>query len=147
MGYADPVPSSRPDLLALIHPLARALRRIEDGAAARHGLSMWQYAVLSVASVSPGLSQRQIAEAMQYSANRLIADVDELERQGALRRKPGEDRRANLLHITPSGRALQARIQAEIHDGEDELLAEVPSRSRQQLLGVLAQIARQLRPE
>jgi DNA-binding MarR family transcriptional regulator len=143
------MPQARQDLLASLYPVAKVLRRIEDDAAAEHGVTMWQYAILSVVRASPGLNQRQVAAAMQYSANRLIADVDELERAGLLTRSPGADRRANVLLVTKAGAALQRRVQAEIHKREDELLAQLAptqQRSFAKALERLAQHARATQP-
>ncbi len=72
----------RQDLLALLLPLTRDLRRVEEAAAAEHGLTMWQYAILSVADRRPGWHQAAIADALGYSKNRIVADLDEQVRAG-----------------------------------------------------------------
>ena len=124
--------AERADLLASLHPLTRALRRIEDDAAARHGLTMWQYAILSVVAETPDLNQGEVARALQYSPNRIIADLDELQSRNLLERVPGADRRANLLRITSAGAMLQRRVQKRVRAGEDDLLAGLtPSQRRQ----------------
>lgn len=120
----------RRDLLASLLPITRALRRLEDEAAAGQGVTMWQYAVLSTVWLVPGLSQREAADRMDYSRNRIIADLDLLEKRGLLVRRPGSDRRANVLETTPRGVSLMQRVQAEIHRREDELLAGLPAEVR-----------------
>jgi DNA-binding MarR family transcriptional regulator len=136
---------SRPDLLASLFPVTKALRRIEDEAAAAADLTMWQYAILSVAKDAPGLNQKVIARQLEYSANRIIADLDHLEQRGLVVRQPGADRRANVVTITRSGAALQRRVQRAIHAGEDELLAGLSATQQRQLHSAVRALAREVR--
>jgi DNA-binding MarR family transcriptional regulator len=134
------VPGDRVDLLVSVLPLAKALRRIEDEAAATHGLTMWQYAVLLVVAARPGRSQAEVADRLGYSRNRLVADVDRLEERGLLVRRAGADRRANELVATDEGVATHAAIQAAIHAGEDALLSELSAADRATTHRLLAQL-------
>jgi DNA-binding MarR family transcriptional regulator len=136
---------SRPDLLASLFPVTKALRRIEDEAAAAADLTMWQYAILSVVKDAPGLNQRVIARQLNYSANRIIADLDHLEARGLVVRQPGADRRANVITLTRSGAALQRRVQRAIHAREDELLAGLSATQQRQLHSVVQALARGVR--
>jgi DNA-binding MarR family transcriptional regulator len=136
---------SRPDLLASLFPVTKALRRIEDQAAAAADLTMWQYAILSVVKDAPGLNQRVIARQLNYSANRIIADLDHLEARGLVVRQPGADRRANVITLTRSGAALQRRVQRAIHAREDELLAGLSVTQQRQLHSVVQALARGVR--
>jgi DNA-binding MarR family transcriptional regulator len=136
---------SRPDLLASLFPVTKALRRIEDEAAAAADLTMWQYAILSVVKDAPGLNQRVIARQLNYSANRIIADLDHLEARGLVVRQPGADRRANVITLTRSGAALQRRVQRAIHAREDELLAGLSVTQQRQLHSVVQALARGVR--
>jgi DNA-binding MarR family transcriptional regulator len=135
------VSEPRPDLLALLAPVTKMLRGIEDAAAAQAGLTMWQYAILSLVAASPGLNQRAVADRLDYSANRLVADLDELERRRLLRRRPGPDRRANVLEVTAAGTRVMLRVRAEIHRGEDELLAGLGPAQRRTLLSAVRDLA------
>ena len=137
--------TDRTDLLASLHPVTRVLRRIEEVAAAREEMSMWQYALLSVVADGAGRNQREIAEHLGYSPNRVVTDLHDLERRGYLTRRPGADRRANTLDLTEAGDAVRRRIRAEIHAREDELLSGLAGDEREHLvvtLGRLAELAR-----
>ena len=129
---------TRSDLLALIHPLSRELRRIEDDCAATAGLSMWQYAILSVAAAGDGLNQKAIADRLGYSQNRLVGDLDRLSAKGLLSRQPGADRRSHAIRVTEDGRAVVAAVRAQIHEREDALLAHMAADQRADLRGLLA---------
>jgi DNA-binding MarR family transcriptional regulator len=123
-------PPPRRDLLASLLPIARALRRIEEAAAARDGVTMWQYAILSVVAERPELNQREVAEVLQYSPNRIVGDLQALAESGLVLRRPGRDRRANHLEITEAGDAVRQRVQAEIHNREDDLLVGLDAELR-----------------
>jgi DNA-binding MarR family transcriptional regulator len=139
------VVEQRVDLLASLAPVTKALRRIEDTAAGHFGLTMWQYAVLSVIVATPGLHQRAVAERLDYSANRIVADLDHLERKGLLVRRSGADRRSNALHATTAGAQVMRKIRTEIHRQEDELLSRLPARQRDALTSAVPLLAQALR--
>jgi DNA-binding MarR family transcriptional regulator len=134
----------RRDLLSVLFALTRALRRIEDDASAADQLTMWQYAVLSLVEDRPA-NQTTLATRLGYSKNRLVHDIDHLEHLGLVRREVlPTDRRSNSITITSRGRDARARIQRRIHDGEDELLRNVPRSAREQFAELAADIARSL---
>lgn len=146
MSTLEEVDDGRHDLLALLMPVSRALRRIEDEAAAAHGLTMWQYAIVSVAAQRPGSNQAEIADALGYSRNRIVADLDALEAARLLQRRPGADRRANVLVITDDGMQVMRAIQQEIHRHEDELLAPLSPTARKAFASALLRLRTHLRP-
>jgi DNA-binding MarR family transcriptional regulator len=139
------VSSERGDLLAALAPIAKALRRIEDAAAARVGLTMWQYAILSAATETPRLNQAQVATRLGYSRNSIVGDLDLLEEKRLIRRVPGPDRRANQLTATPAGTRLVRRIRAEIHHQEDDVLSVLPVDQRRTFLEAASVLAQALR--
>ncbi|WP_256839764.1 MarR family winged helix-turn-helix transcriptional regulator [Ornithinimicrobium faecis] len=125
--------TDRRDLLGQLLTFTKELRRNEDQAAAAQGVSMWQYAVLSVAAARPGLNQAEAAAMLGYSRNRIIADIDTLQEKGLLTRERAADRRANTLLITPAGLSVMRTIRADIHRGEDEILAGLTQTERDEL--------------
>jgi DNA-binding MarR family transcriptional regulator len=139
------VTSERTDLLAALAPFTRALRRVEDDAAAAADLTMWQYAILAAVVEAPGLNQGEVASRLGYSKNRIVADLDLLERRGLLTRTPGPDRRANLLRVTTSGRRQMQQVRTAIRRGEDQLLRELPQAQRRALASATRTISRALR--
>lgn len=134
--------AGRRDLLAQLFVFAKELRRVEDAAAAAHGVTMWQYALLATVTARPGLNQAEAATALDYSRNRIIADIDALEERGLLVRARGADRRANVLRATDAGVDLMRRVRADIHRGEDELLTGLTAAERHDLDRVAHRIAR-----
>ena len=139
--------AERRDLLASVLPLAKALRRVEDAAAAQHGLTMWQYAILLVISDSDGLNQSEAAARLDYSRNRIIADLDHLEGRGLLARTKSADRRSNVLAITAAGVEVMRATHIEIGRGEDALLGGLSPTMRRDLDRALAAAARAVRAQ
>lgn len=137
---------SRRDLLEAVGPLHRLLRRIEEQCAQGAQLTMWQYAILSVGCAQEGLSQTAIADRLGYSKNRIVGDLDELTRRGLAERRPGEDRRAHAIHVTPAGRALVAEVREHIWQREDELLPHLSPQRREALLELLSAAVAPYRP-
>ena len=137
--------SDRVDLLASLLPVTKALRSIEDEAAAEHGITMWQYAILTVADLRPGLNQGEIARVLDYSKNRIVGDIDHLEDAGLLRRTAGSDRRSHLLEVTRAGSSVVRAVRAEIHRREDELLAGLSPTARRQFARQARQLGDQVR--
>jgi len=139
------VDDTRVDLLALLMPISRTLRRAEEAAAGRHGITMWQYAILSVVDRHADRNQSEVAAALGYSKNRIVSDLDRLEQEQFLVRRPGADRRANTLSVTPAGRRVMRAIRADIHRREDDLLAVLPATTRRTFVTALAALDREVR--
>lgn len=137
--------TERHDLLASLLPIAKALRRIEDAAAARFDITMWQYAILSMATAVQGMSQSEVAEMLGYSRNRIIGDLDQLEKRELLVRVAGADRRVNTLRATESGMATMREIRAEIHRQEDALLSGLSPTARRDFHQIARRLGEQLR--
>ena len=136
----------RRDLLELVGPLHRLLRRMEEQCAQMAQLSMWQYAILSIAAAQGGLSQTAIADRLSYSKNRIVGDLDELTRRGLAERQLGADRRTHAIHVTPAGRALVVEIRERIWQREDELLTHLSPERREALLELLSTAVATYRP-
>lgn len=118
-------------------PLYRLLRRAEERCANDAGLTMWQYAVLSVGARHEGLSQAQIADRLGYSRNRIIHDLDVLETRRLAERRAGTDRRRHSIHVTATGRDTVDEIRSAIWAAENDLLSPVPAAGRDSLQDIL----------
>jgi DNA-binding MarR family transcriptional regulator len=124
--------------------LAKSTRRIiasERPVLTRHGLSMWEYIVLSSLSVRPSGTQLALADAIGYDKTRLIVILDALESEGLLVREPDPaDRRARIVALTPAGEAKVRNARDDIHAMEDKLLGELSSRERAALDRALSRL-------
>jgi DNA-binding MarR family transcriptional regulator len=128
----------RPDLAAMLAPLARETVAAELPVLERHGLSMWGYSVLLALDRSAMRTQAALAEAIGADKTRIIPTLDELQQKGYIERRPDpDDRRVRLLAITESGRAVKDAAQAAIQRGEERWLGTLSAEDRIVFLRVL----------
>jgi len=95
--------TDQPDLLFLLHDLARQLRLNADRRASIHGLTRAQWIVLYRLDKQPGLSQKELAEILEVEPITVARLIDRLEERGMVeRRDDPHDRRIWRLHLRPS---------------------------------------------
>ncbi|WP_410640339.1 MarR family winged helix-turn-helix transcriptional regulator [Amycolatopsis sp. lyj-346] len=130
------------DLGALCAGAGRSLAEAERPVLERHGLSMWQYVVLSALAQGSAPSQLVLAQQIRYDKTRLIALLDALEAEGLVARAPDPaDRRARVARLTPEGVRRHAAVRAAIREVEERKLAGVAPEARRVLRLALAQLA------
>jgi DNA-binding MarR family transcriptional regulator len=130
------------DLGALCAGAGRVLAEAERPVLERHGLSMWQYVVLSALAAGAAPSQLVLAQQIRYDKTRLIALLDALEVEGLVARDPDPaDRRARVVRLTPEGTRRHAAVRAAIREVEERKLAGLPPEARQLLRVALAHLA------
>ncbi|GMA16343.1 MarR family transcriptional regulator [Deinococcus metallilatus] len=94
--------------------LWRAAHAVEVGAnrhLADHGLTISQFGVLEALYHLGPLSQRQLADKILRSSGNLTMVIDNLERDGLVRReRDPQDRRVMKVFLTEAGEALVTRV-------------------------------------
>jgi DNA-binding MarR family transcriptional regulator len=132
----------REDLGPLFGRITRRLIAAEEPLLDGHGLSMWGYGVLSHLAQEPAANQLALATAIGYDKSRLIALLDEIERDGLIvREQDPADRRNRRVRLTPAGRARLAAAQADIRAMEDDLLSELTGTEQRSLISMLSRLA------
>lgn len=111
--HYDGEPAERAALEAYIK-LWRAAHAVEGAAnrhLADHGLTLSQFSVLEALYHLGPLGQRVLAQKILRSSGNLTLVIDNLERDGLVRRERGaRDRRMVTVHLTERGQALITRI-------------------------------------
>jgi DNA-binding MarR family transcriptional regulator len=108
----------------------------------RTGLSPYHHAVLIALDEDSHDTQGAIADALAYDRGQLVGLLDELEEQGLVeRRRDPEDRRRQLVRLTPDGRRTLRRLRALSHKLEHDLLAPLDEGERNQLHDLLLRLA------
>ncbi|HEY2505966.1 MAG TPA: MarR family transcriptional regulator [Streptosporangiaceae bacterium] len=113
-----------PDELAyrlgyLLKHAQQRLARAAEPAMAPFGIDGRELAILTVLAAGAPLSQQQAAERLGVDRTTMVALIDALETKGLVsRQRSPEDRRRNLVQLTPPGedclrRATKARDQVE----------------------------------
>jgi len=110
----------------MIVPLGRALTAAETPTLAAHGLTMWGYVILLRLQTMAARTQAALAAEIGADKTRIIAVLDQLQRDGLITREADPaDRRVNLLSLTPEGHRRCDSAQAAIQANETRVLAEL----------------------
>ena len=86
-------------------------------------------------------SQQQVAESLGVDRTTMVAIIDALEAKGIIVRRPDpEDRRRNVVELTPAGQTLLHQATAASEAAEAHLLAPLNRQEGEQLRALLARI-------
>jgi MarR family transcriptional regulator, organic hydroperoxide resistance regulator len=122
-GAAGPAPSVESEITWLLHRAAQRMRVVTGDVAARHGLTLRDYIVLSALDKSPGLTQGELGRSLGLDKTTLMSQLDGLERRGLVeRRHAPHDRRLRIPVITDAGEALRATVATACAAVEDSVL-------------------------
>lgn len=98
------------------------------------GMPMRQYVALSYIGEPGGVSQQQLTEILMMDANNVVLLLNELERDGLIRReRDPADRRRYLVQITEAGVAVLDRAQAARGTVEEDVLGALDPAEREEL--------------
>jgi membrane fusion protein (multidrug efflux system) len=145
----SPVPD-QPDILFLLHDIARQLRVAGDRRARAHGMTRAQWVILWRVERQPGLSQKELAEIMEVEPITVARLVDRLAARGMLeRRDDPADRRIWRLHLLPPAFPVLERMRGERDDVTALLAAGLSPQTlatvRQALISMKANVVADLR--
>ena len=111
-------------------------------ALAELGLKARSYTALSLLANSDGISQREIAHALQMDPSQIVALVDSLEKLELVERRPDpNDRRLRSVVATPKGKRVRDQAAARVAGAEDTVLANLDAAERDQLHDLLNRVA------
>jgi MarR family transcriptional regulator, organic hydroperoxide resistance regulator len=103
--------------------LCKAHRQRTEAALARLGLHVGQELLLLQLWQEDGLSQSQLAEAMEVDISTIGKAVQRMERAGLLSRSPdAQDARISRVYLTERGRALHESVVHVWHASEARLV-------------------------
>ncbi len=110
------VPQS-PDLLFLLHDVARLIRQEADRRAGMHGMTRAQWVILIWLQRQPGLSQKELAEILEVEPITVARLIDRLEARGMVERRPdAKDRRIWRLHLLEAAGPVLEEMEEERRD-------------------------------
>jgi MarR family transcriptional regulator for hemolysin len=118
--------SQNREILFTISDVGRLLRTYADQKARLHGQTRAQWAVLLKLERHEGLKQSDLAEYLDIQPITLTRLVDRLCDNGLIeRRADPNDRRAKRLFLTPAARPLLDRIETQVEELAETVLAGV----------------------
>src|SRR5262249_59315412 len=101
----------RREALFLVSDVARGMRTYIDQRAREHGMTRAQWGVLARLERREGMTQAEMAEALEIQPISLVRLIDRLCLHGLVERRPHpRDRRANRLYLTQKGRSTPALL-------------------------------------
>jgi MarR family transcriptional regulator for hemolysin len=141
----SPNPTHR-EVLFQLTDVARALRTYVDQCVRRHGMTRAQWGVLLRLDRREGMTQTEMADALEIQPISLARLVDRLCEQKLVERRPHpSDRRANRLYLTPKGRATLDRLAPLGREISGEVLSAFEDREVRQMLQQLLRIKDNIR--
>ncbi|MEV6106740.1 MarR family transcriptional regulator [Streptomyces sp. NPDC051940] len=109
-------------------------------ALAEAGISQREQCVL-IHALEEERTQIQLAEIAHLDKTTMVATVDRLEKAGLAERRPSTtDRRARIIHVTPTGRDTAERGQEIVDRVHGEVLSAIPEAEREIFLSVLGRL-------
>jgi len=111
------------------------------------GLHPYHHAVLALLDEGERETQGEIADALGYDRGQLVGLLDELEDGGlAERQRDPNDRRRQLVRITPAGRKTLGEARALSARLEDDFLGSLDEDERTELHRLLLRVAEEKLP-
>ena len=96
----------QPDLLFLLHDVARLMRIDADKRARAQGMTRAQWGILVWLERQPGISQKELSELLEVEPITVARLIDRLEARFMVERRPDpRDRRIWRLHLLPPAHA------------------------------------------
>ncbi len=125
----------------LMTEAARLLRRLIDRRLMPQGLTRAQWGVLAVLSRRDGLTQSQLAEALEIEKTTAGRLIDHLEAGGWLQRRPiPGDRRFWSVHLSARARPLIAEVEQIILDTRATMLRGLSEQQQRQLSAAMCTV-------
>ena len=108
---------------------------------ATFGLRIVDFSILSVIRHNPGVTSRQLCDALALLPPNLVGKIGALEKRGVLVRRPHpQDGRALGLHLTPAGEALMRAAEDTVAEQEAAATTALSATERRTLIRLLQKL-------
>lgn len=134
---------------ALAHKMAlvaRNWRQLADGALAEFGVSNSAgWCLIHLDRLGADVRQADLAESLDIRQPSLVRTLDLLQANGLVARATHpEDKRSNILSLTPTGRELVGRIEEKLGAMRAELLRDIPDEAIEIMVELLDLIGQRI---
>jgi DNA-binding MarR family transcriptional regulator len=137
---------ARREILFQLADVARTMRTYVDHRAREHGMTRAQWGALARLERQEGMTQAELAEALDIQPISLLRLIDRLCEQSLVERRPHpRDRRANRLYLTDKGRATLTRLAPLGKEVTGDILVSMPERDVAELLRTLLLVRSNIR--
>jgi DNA-binding MarR family transcriptional regulator len=125
----------------LLNQAALHATRIVGEAFAQAGVRRYHYSVLVALAQDGPASQADLGRRLWIDRSDMVAVLNDLERDGLVARvRDEQDRRRNLVQLTPPGKRALARLERQVEEAQAALLGPLSASERQQLLRLLTRL-------
>lgn len=108
---------------------------------AQYGLRPVEFSVMTLVVHNPGITSRQLCTALDILPPNLVGMVRQLEQRGLIeKREHASDRRAQGLHATEAGQALQTQAEQTASELEIDTTPKLTAADRKTLIRLLRKI-------
>ena len=122
--------------MAALKVIGLFMQRMADA-----GLRVVDFSVLSLIHHNPGITSRQLCDALNLLPPNLVGKIGALEKRGLLLRQPHpQDGRALGLHLTPAGRQLMAQAEVAALELERQVASALTPAEHRSLLRLLQKV-------
>ena len=128
--------------LSLLKRLGMAAKERSIAAFETIGLHPYHHSILATLDEGQRETQGAIADALGYDKGQLVGLLDELEQAGLVeRRRDPNDRRRQVVAMTPAGRKALEQMRRISRGLEDDFLAPLDEAERRELHALLHRLA------
>lgn len=125
----------------LTNQAALIANRIVDQALAPAEVRRYHYSLLAALEEYGSASQAALGRRTGIDRSDVVATVNDLAERHFLRRAPDpEDRRRNIISITPAGQRQLAHLDGLLAVAQDAFLAPLPAADRRKVIDLLSRI-------
>jgi DNA-binding MarR family transcriptional regulator len=125
----------------LTSQVARTAATLVGESLAQEGVRRQHFSVLASLAEQGAASQAALGRRLWIDRSDLHALLAELERDGLVgRARDPEDRRRNVVTLTPAGKALLRRLDKRIEAAQAALLEPLSAAERRELIGLLERL-------
>lgn len=146
MASAQPQPQPRPPTLLALPSYTTAQvskygrRHLEDVLRA-HGLLLGHLAILTALGDFGPMSQKHLAESLDFDKSHLVGRIDVLEERSLVTRtQDPDDRRRHQVALTPAGRTLLERLGSEAKQSQKGFLDALTAAEQRTLISLLRRV-------
>lgn len=126
----------------LLKRLGMKAKEESQAAYADAGVHPYHYSILAALAEGERETQGAIADALDFDRGQLVGLLDEMEEAGLVeRRRDPEDRRRQVVVMTPAGKKMLVKVRAVAQQLDDEFLAPLTAEQRKQLQKLLLALA------
>ncbi|WP_105102009.1 MarR family winged helix-turn-helix transcriptional regulator [Microbulbifer pacificus] len=131
-----------------LHTAARLLKRNFDRRAKSHGLTRARWQVLWILNRNQGMKQAELAERMDVAPITLTRQIDLLQAEGLVERRPDpQDRRCFRIFLTEAAAPVLDTLHLLAGDTRAQALAGISAEELQQLMYLLSRVRENLSRE